>query len=350
MIAYQFPAVKGVQAKSDYYICMIPLGLLKKLFFNDYQNVPPEYRAQRRLNESRIPEIRNYILNNRDSYVFSALAASVDGIMNFHASEGMNIGILEIDLNATFLINDGQHRKAAIEEAIEEDPSLASESIPVVLFTDKGLSRSQQMFSDLNKHAVISSKSLNTLYESKDEIAIISKNVVDSIPFFHKYTDKEKDNLGKFSSNLFTLNTFYNANKHLLRNHDGNLDDKFQFALEFWKCVAENMVEWNEMDRGELSKRDLRENYIVTQGICLIALGHLGHYLFTHSEIDMKASMKQLSKIDWRRNNTNDWAGRAIKTNGQINRNERGIYMTYLQIKRIMGLPIEKEEEKKDLL
>lgn len=83
MLKYQFPAVKGCQAGKDYYICMVPLGLMSKIFVTDSSDVPAEYRAQRKLNEARIPEICGYILSNRDSYVFSALAASVDGDMKF---------------------------------------------------------------------------------------------------------------------------------------------------------------------------------------------------------------------------------------------------------------------------
>lgn len=101
-----------------------------------------------------------------------------------------------------FLINDGQHRKAAIEAAIAEDESLKEETISIVLYKDQGLQRSQQMFTDLNKHAVTTSKSLNTLYESKDPVALITKNVVNSISFLRKYTDKEKDNLSKYSSKI----------------------------------------------------------------------------------------------------------------------------------------------------
>lgn len=182
MLKYQFPAVKGCQAGKDYYICMVPLGLMSKIFATDSSDVPAEYRAQRKLNEARIPEICGYILSNRDSYVFSALAASVDGDMKFvPADSNENAGLLEIDMTASFLINDGQHRKAAIEAAIAEDESLKEETISIVLYKDQGLQRSQQMFTDLNKHAVTTSKSLNTLYESKDPVALITKKIVDTV-------------------------------------------------------------------------------------------------------------------------------------------------------------------------
>lgn len=46
---------------------------------------------------------------------------------------------------------------------------------------------------DLNKHAVTTSKSLNTLYESKDPVALITKNVVNSISFLRKYECGKRD-------------------------------------------------------------------------------------------------------------------------------------------------------------
>ena len=348
MLKYQFPAVKGNQAGKEYYICMVPLGLLGKIFLTDNNDIAPEHRAQRKLNELRVPEIRDYILDNRDSYVFSALAASVDGEMNFVPSfPEANTGLLEIDMDALFLINDGQHRKAAIEAAMLEDESLKDETISVVMFKDQGLQSSQQMFTDLNKHAVTTSKSLNTLYESKDRVAIITKNVVNSIDFLRKYTDKEKDNLSKFSSNIFTLNTFYTAHKRIVKII-GDDENSEKLICDFWSNVVNNMREWNEMDRGELSKKSLREDYITTQGLIILALGRVCEFLCHHSDIDMAKALKELKKIDWLRNNEECWMNRAIKPNGKINRNEQGIFMTYVQIKRLLGLPITEEELKKE--
>lgn len=76
--AYVFPAVRGTQAQREYYISMVPLDVMSKIFQFADEDLPPEIRAQRILNKSRIPEIRDYILSNPDSYVFSALTVSVD--------------------------------------------------------------------------------------------------------------------------------------------------------------------------------------------------------------------------------------------------------------------------------
>ena len=202
------------------------------------------------------------------------------------------------------------------------------------------------MFTDLNKHAVTTSKSLNTLYESKDPVALITKNVVNAIPFLRKYTDKEKDNLSKYSSNLFTLNTFYTANKRVFKLVDPERAENIIYL--FWENVVKNMREWNEMDSGELSKKSLREDYITTQGLIILALGRLCEFYCKRPSIDMEASLRGLKKIDWLRNNEECWMDRAIKPNGKINRNEQGIFLTYIQIKRLLSLPISEEEAKKE--
>jgi len=346
---YTFPAIKGIQAKEEYYTCMIPLELLSRIFINTDNEVPPEYRAQRKLNETRVPEIKKYILNNRNTYVFSALAASIDGHVRFVPSETNDeIGVLQVAMNSRILINDGQHRKAAILAAIEEDDALGSETIAVVLYRDKGLARSQQMFTDLNKHAVTTSKSLNALYDSKDKCSIITKQVLNEVEFLNKYTDKEKDNLGKFSQMLFTLNNLVNANRRTVRSCEdagSSTDDTIRFLSKYWNFVHENINEWNDLENGKISKKELRENFIITQGITILALGYLSDFFFVRPEFEMGEYLKNLKKIDWSRNSIKCWLGCAIKQNGRINRTDSGINLTFLRIKSLIDLPISDSEK-----
>lgn len=339
---YRFPAVKGTQAGRDYYIAMVPLKMLKRLFSNDEEYVLPEYRAQRKLNESRIPEIRNYILNNRDNYVFSALAASIDGEFMFIQSDIEQLGLLEVDMESTFLINDGQHRKAAILAAIEEDPSLASESISIVFYEDLGLARSQQMFTDLNKHAVKTSNSIAELYDSRDPLAVATRNTISQIPFLNEYVDKEKDNLGKFSSALFTLNTFYNANKKILKR--GICDEEFEtFIMSFWIKVVDNMVPWKELINKELSKKELREQYIATQAVVIQAFGRIGSDLLCNPEYMNDYHLSKIQDINWKRN-CDDWKLRVIRSNGRMINNTTAILLAGNVIKKYMELPLSEDE------
>src|SRR5437763_7561284 len=94
---YVFPAIRGIQARREYYVSMCPLRLLPKIFLFDEEELVPELRAQRTLNKSRLPEIAQYVLGNRDGYVFSAITASVDGDVRFDpigsAAEGRRVGM-----------------------------------------------------------------------------------------------------------------------------------------------------------------------------------------------------------------------------------------------------------------
>lgn len=343
---YNFPAVKGIQAGREYFISMVPLKLLTRLFPAEEEIVLPEYRAQRRINEIRIPEIKQYILENRESYVFSALSASIDGEFRFIPSVHDDIGVLEVDMEAVFLINDGQHRKAAIEAALQEDRSLENETISIVFFRDDGLARSQQMFTDLNKHAVKTSNSLATLYDTRDEIAVATKNVIDAIPFFARYTDKERDVLGKNSSSLFTLNMIYKANQKILHGPRCSNED-VGFLLSFWKLVASNITEWQEVYDKTLTKKALRENYIVALAITISAFGKLGRCFYDDRKLNMAEYLAKLQKIDWLRSNKR-WVNRAIRENGKVLFSEEAVSLTCALIKMEIGLPLTKEEKQKE--
>lgn len=341
MFAYSFPAVKGLQAGKDYYIAMVPLGLVSKLFHNEEDFISPEFRAQRRINEARIPEMRDYILSNRGSYVFSALSASIDGEFEF-LSQGTdtNLGILKVDMDAAFVINDGQHRKAAITAAINEDATLREETISIVFFRDEGLHRSQQMFADLNKHAVKSTKSLSTLYDNRDEFSNAVKRVISSVTFLDKYVDKENDTLGKNSFKLFTLANFSKASKRIIKE-DIISNDTITFLTEYWGLIFSQITEWELMENKELTKCSLREDYILTLAVTMNAFGRLGRYVFEHRE-SMK-SLNNLQNIDWSRANK-DWKNRAIDERGKIVNTEAAVIKICNYIKYKLGFVLSKEE------
>src|SRR3954467_13635339 len=82
---YVFPAIRGVQAGREYYVTMCPLRLIPRLFVFDEEELPPEMRAQRSLNKARVPEIARYMVDNPNSYVFSALTASINSAVQFES-------------------------------------------------------------------------------------------------------------------------------------------------------------------------------------------------------------------------------------------------------------------------
>ena len=142
-------------------------------------------------------------------------------------------------MNARFIINDGQHRRAAIIEALNQRPDLAYETISVVFFLDIGLERCQQMFADLNRHAIRPSRSLGLLYDHRSEKAKLAKLVVLKSDFFRDIVDMEKTSLAKRSRKLFTLSAFYNACAELLGGLAiGDLEKDAKLARNFWEETA----------------------------------------------------------------------------------------------------------------
>ena len=209
---YSFAAIRGVQAGRAFYVAMVPLKMLERLFRYNDQQLPGALRAQRDLNKSRIPAISRYVIANPSEYVLSALSATIDGAFAFEAAAGQrSVGRLNIDMAATILINDGQHRRAGIIEAIRERPSLGDETIAVTLYPDEGLARSQQLFVDLNQHGVKPARSLRLFYDGRDGGAQLSRMVADTIPLFRKLTDFTRSNLPAGSRKLFAFSSLHTA-------------------------------------------------------------------------------------------------------------------------------------------
>src|SRR5208337_1074243 len=146
------------------------------------------------------------------------------------------IGMLKVPMDAKFIINDGQHRRAAILSALEQKPELGGETIAVVFFLDIGLARSQQMFADLNRYAIRPSRSLGLLYDHRNDKAKLAKLVIMKSEIFRDIVDMEKSSLAARSRKLFTLSAFYNACADLINGMaTGNLVEDANLARGFWQ-------------------------------------------------------------------------------------------------------------------
>lgn len=348
---FTFPSIRGIQAGREYYVSMCPLKLIPKLFHFDDESVLPEVRAQRVLNKARIPEIARYILDNSKDYTFSAITASIDGDVSFHAVDTsatdpnqLRLGTLHVSMDSTFIINDGQHRRAAIEMAIEKDPSLGNETIAVVFFIDRGLERCQQMFADLNRHAIRPSASLGVLYDHRDAVGAVTKYVALNHYLFSRWLEFERSTLSARSKKLFTLSALHFATREFLNEeelqHSGKAQEK---ALAYWTEVSNQIREWRQVVDGTLSAGELRANYVHGHAVVLQALGRLGRGLFLEHPDNWRYYLSGLSKIDWSRKNT-DWEGRAM-TAGRMCKTASHIALTTNLIKLKLGLELTEEDK-----
>lgn len=349
---YNFPVIKGIQAGREYYVSMCPLRIIPKIFVFDEQDLKPELRAQRTLNSSRIPEMVRYITRNPSDYVFSAITASIDAEVNFQplgeGSEAGNLGVLTVPMDARFIINDGQHRRAAIEEALERRPELGDETIAVVFFLDQGLERCQQMFADLNRHAIRPGTSLGILYDHRDPEAKLSRSIVERSIFFRDLVEMERSTLSPRSRKLFTLSAICRASSELLTDIEQlgieDEDEAIGVATDYWEQVAESFHEWQQVSQGKMSAGEVRRDFIHSHGIVLQALGSVGNVLLRDYQDEWRGLLLALSEIDWRRSNTLLWEGRAM-TGGRVSKSSHHVTLTTNAIKQHLGLGLSEYEQ-----
>ena len=342
-----FPAMRGQLGQRTYYSCMMQLSIIPKMFtFRDWAEFRPEDREQRILNEKRVPHIAKYILDNEEGYLFSSITSSYKCDVKFKASSGSDdIGILEMEFDqANFVINDGQHRCAAIAYALKENPSLGDETISVLLFPYENRERVQQMFSDLNRFVSKTSKSLDILYDKRDPISQATMRIAENVPVFQGMIDKDAVSIPSRSSKLFTLSALYDATSELFRSRTESEDDETsvnemtEVGSDFWHAVSACMPEWSKVKAEHLRAIELRQESICSHTVVLRAIGAVGAELFKVAPTDWKERLHKLQDINWSKQNR-DWEGVCMVANSVVsNRQARAATKAY--IKKQLGLQL----------
>ena len=348
-----FPAMRGHIGHREYYSCMMQLGVIPKMFtFRDWVEFRPEDREQRVLVTKRVPVIAKYILDNEDGYLFSSITASYKCNVTFKPiEEDGDLGTLEMDFDqANFVINDGQHRCAAIAHAVKENPALAEETISVLLFNYESRERVQQMFSDLNRFVVKTSKSLDILYDKRDPVSQATLRICELVPVFQGMVDKDAVSIGVRSPKLISLSALYDATQELFRAnavlHDAetSVPSLVQIGREFWQAVSGAMPDWQKVKAEHLRAVELRQESIASHAVVLRAIGAAGGELMKARPDDWKEELLKLKTINWSKQNS-DWDGICIIANSVVsNRQARAATKAY--IKRHLGLELSEAERR----
>lgn len=317
---YILPVIRGIQSGREYYVSMCPVRLLPKLFPIPGDELPPEKRSTRTLNRTRVPEIAKYIVNNPENYNLGAIAASIDAKITFEPlgteAESRKIGRLRVPMDATFKINDGQHRRAAYEMALKENPELGYETVALILYLDLGLERSQQMFADLNRYQMPIEASLEILYEHREVQAKLVKAVVERVEVFRCLTEMERGTLVVKSQKLFTLSSLSHATISLLVNCSGAaMEKQVQLATDFWEVISGLMPEWELVLQGRLPAAQVRQDYVHCHELALSSLAAVGADLLAVSPENWRESLAGLRLVDWSISHP-DWQGHILCKSG----------------------------------
>jgi DNA sulfur modification protein DndB len=335
------PAMRGKIGSRTYYACLMPLSAIPNLFkFTDWADFTPEDREQRVLNVKRVPDLANYMLNNEDDYLFASITASYKSDPIFTSTsadgDGAPIGVLKLKLGDELIINDGQHRCAGIAQALKQNPALGEHTISVLLFPYESRERVQQMFSDLNRFVVKTSKSLDILYDRRDPISIATMFALDKVPMFKELTEKENISLKAKDTKLFTLAALYDANTELLKGHDDDIEQATNRLVDFWSTVAQHMPDWKMVLTGQKTSIEIRAGKISAHSTVLRALGGIGAELMKQE--NWRERLSNIEKIDWSKKNP-DWENVCIIANSVVsNRQARAATKAYIKSK--LGLEL----------
>ncbi len=345
-----FSAIRGLQAGREYYVAMCPLKVIPKIFLFDELELSAELRAQRTLNRARVPEIASYLVKNMRSYIFSSITASIDGDVRFQpfaeAGSASSAGRLIVPMTARFLINDGQHRRAAIEAALKECPELGEETLSIVFFIDAGLKRSQQMFADLNRHAIRPTKSIGILYDRRDPLSELACSLTQKVNVFKNLVEMERSSIPDRSNRLYTLSSIYQSTQTLLAKTKRSkvTEKEAELAAEFWEAVGKVIPDWQLASQKKVSCAELRRDFIHAHGIALQALAVAGASLISENPRAWKRKLDGLLEIDWSRSNTEIWEGRAL-LNGRVSKAHSSILLTANLLKQTLGLTLGAKEK-----
>lgn len=335
------PAMKGQMGSRTYFACLMPLSAIPNLFkFTDWSEFTPEDREQRVLNQKRVPELASYIVENEDDYLFSSITASykAEPVYSEIQKDGdTSIGVLKLKLGDELIINDGQHRCAGIAQALKQNPKVGDHDISVLLFPYENRERVQQMFSDLNKNVVKTSKSLDIMYDHRDPVSIATMLALEKIDAFKELTEKEDISLKAKSTKLFTLAAFYDANTELLKGPGtDDTESNIKLLVDFWNTVASYMPDWKLVLSRRKTAQEVRAENISGHSTVLRALGGIGAELM--KEPDWRERLSGLTNINWSKKNP-DWENVCIIANSVVsNRQARAATKAYVKSKLGMGL------------
>lgn len=355
-ITYSFPAVRGIQATREFYVAQIPFGILTRLFVFDEEVVPAEYRAQRVLNPRRAQDISDYMVANPTDYVLPALTASVSAEMAFEpvslpgASD--RVGMLHIPIEAVMLINDGQHRRKAIELALAQNPALKEETVAITIYFDRGLEKSQQMFADINAKQVKPSSTISALYDRRNPFNSWVMSLLEHLPEIKRRIDFENPAPGMKSSKLWSLVAFKKFITHLTGYTEKNIEDLDQDMREricviikrfFTECHT-HIPQWASMMDNRVMASEVREQWVIGHAVWLEGLGMFGRQLIeraTDTDSVNWGLMGRLSLVDPMKTSL-QWENRCVVL-GKMQKTADGVKSTAAQLMRMANIPLPSE-------
>lgn len=338
----KMPAIRSKMGIWMYYIGSLSFGEVDTYIspINDelHKSELLSQMIQRSISEN-YKSIANYLVTQEERFFNALILAVYNGqpvwnevrIDDVDSSDIYNLGILTLTGEEKIFPVDGQHRVAGIKKALEINPDLESERVPVVFVghskDEIGMQRTRRMFSTLNRYAKpVSLRDIIALDED-DIVAIASRNLIDGTMLFdnERILDVKTKSIPEGNDTALTnIITYYECNKELLwlfvkdRNVKG-LDEKIikgrkkineyirhrpddetitQFTDEcrnFWEAIIETCKDGLSGENKSIGKyRDKNGGHIFFRPVSLIPFTKM---VVRIKEIDDSSYKEIVSKL-----------------------------------------------------
>lgn len=360
-MATYIPAIRAQMGDLEYFVSTITFGEAARMV--QYveavdswtSETPPELKLQRKLNTQRVErELVPYLMGNEDHF-YSALTVEIrpapygeeTGAVCFEAKEtfpgGLRFGLLTLDGTESLYALDGQHRLKSIELAIRRQPELSREHIALILVPFRSVSRSQTLFSDLNRYAKGPSKSMSLLFTHREKLARVAKAIAQTVPLLADRVNMESTSLSSNSRQFITLSTLYEMTKSLVGEEfdEGRADESAVVVelAEVWRVLTGVFPEWQQVADGEEHPAYLRQRYLHMHGVGQQAIAVAVAQCRQEMGDDWRVGVQRLGGIDWRLTNP-AWQGIALH-GGRVNNTTTSIRLLANMLQQTMGFEIE---------
>jgi DNA sulfur modification protein DndB len=324
-----FPAMRGTMGGDTYYVAMVKMRNVPTLFdtyldrkivqAQEKQALDLQREAQRRLNLRRVPEISEYIRDaiskkSRYGYVFNSITVNCEADLVFEEfASGSDLGALKVTSFDKFTVADGQHRLLGIKDALTRtgDKKFRDETLAVVFFDVRNrrsgqadLGRMHQIFTDLNRNAQkVQGGVLIGMGNQPNEI--ITRRLVDEIPFFEDLVECERNNPTLSSEAIFSLNVIKHTVDILIgpRSTRDQIEANLQTVKSVWAALIGHMPLWQAVAERELDAATVKKRYVCTHAVVIRSLAAVMARVWLLPEARRGEFLQQIAEIDWRKTN-----------------------------------------------
>ena len=174
--------------------------------------------------------------------------------------------------------------------------------------------RSQTLFSELNRYARPTLKSMSLLFTHREKTARVAKQVGHVAPLLRDRVEMERTSLSKNAARFITLSTLYELTRALIREHDEEADDDRELVADLvyvWATLTESVSEWGDIAASREHPAWLRQRHLHGHGITRRAIGPEVARARREREAGWRDVVRNLGELDWRLANA-EWHDVAL--------------------------------------